>query len=65
VDTDPFGIITELRQNRLRKEDRRSPEEKERDERILLGLRAVASVGLLALAVTVLWILYVASSGGP
>lgn len=65
MDTDPFGIITELRQNRLRKEDRRSPEEKERDERILLGLRAVASVGLLALAVTVLWILYVASSGGP
>jgi hypothetical protein len=64
VDTDPFGFITELRQNRLRKEDRRSREEKERDERILTGMRAVASVGLLALAVTVLWILHVSFPGG-
>ena len=64
VDPDPFGFITDLRQDRLQKEDRRSPEEKEWQERILSGMRAVASVGLLALAVTVLWILHVSSLSG-
>ena len=64
VDPDPFGFITDLRQDRLQKEDRRSRDEKEREERILAAMRAVVSVGFLALAVTVLWMMHVAHSGG-
>jgi len=54
---DPLGLFPTSKEQRIGKTDRRSREERERDERVAHSKRAVVSIGFVALAMTVLWML--------
>lgn len=60
---DPFGTFPPLRENRLDRCDRRTREERNREERVMLARRAFYAVGLAAVALTALWIIQSARLG--